>query len=329
MKVARSKILASVVLVGIGATLFVYRPWQSNLSNALHLYGNVDVREVQLAFRVAGRLATLHVDEGESVESGDTVATLDPEPAKESRAIAKASVVEAEAQLARVSAGARSEEIGQLRAAVEEARITFVNAERHADRQQQLFSSQNTSRMVLDDATSARGGAAARLAAAREVLHLAEAGPRDEDIVVAQAALRTSIARLNQAETTLDDTVLKAPSAGIVLTRAREPGAFVAAGQAVFAIALTDRSYVRAYVDEPRLERVAPGTAVTIETDSGSRYSGTVGFVSPRAEFTPKTVETPSLRTALVYRIRILVDASDDALRQGMPVTVLLGEEVQ
>jgi HlyD family secretion protein len=111
-----------------------------------------------------------------------------------------------------------------------------------------------------------------------------------------------------------------------VLTRVREPGSMVSAAAPVYTLSLRDPVYVRAYVGERQLGQVVPGTAVTVRSDSSDKtYQGQVGFVSPRAEFTPKSVETTELRTDLVYRLRIVVADPDDALRQGMPVTIQVG----
>jgi HlyD family secretion protein len=99
----------------------------------------------------------------------------------------------------------------------------------------------------------------------------------------------------------------------------------LALGQPVYALSLSDPVYVRAYVREPDLGKLAPGAVAWVTTDSSDkRYRGTIGFISPRAEFTPKSVETTDLRTDLVYRLRIVIDEADQGLRQGMPVTVTL-----
>ena len=107
-------------------------------------------------------------------------------------------------------------------------------------------------------------------------------------------------------------------------TRARERGAIVSPGETVFTLTLSSPVWVRTYVNETDLGRVQPDMPAYVTTDSAPKkfYTGHVGFISPTAEFTPKSVETRELRTDLVYRLRIVVDNPDGALRQGMPVTV-------
>lgn len=324
---SRSKLIAgSIGVLAAAALWFWLRPWSPDESTADLLYGNVDVREVQLAFRASGRLQSMLVEEGDAVSAGDSLATLERGPAEENLAIADAELARAEAQLNGVRAGARPQEVAQARAAVRDAQAAFDDAQRGAERQVQLLRTQSTSRTQADTAQALRDSAAARLASAEEALALTEAGARIEDINAAEAAVAVSRARRDQAVTAVGDTILKSPSSGIVLTRAREPGSMLANGQSVYVLALTDNVFVRAYADEKTLARVIPGTRVEIQTDSGGHYSGQVGFVSPSAEFTPKTVQTPELRTALVYRLRILVTDANEGLRQGMPVTIVLPE---
>ena len=138
-----------------------------------------------------------------------------------------------------------------------------------------------------------------------------------------------AVAVAAQAEQHLADAQLLAPADGVVLTRAVEPGAILAAGAPVFTVSLRTPVWARIYVSETDLGRIAPGRAVLLYTDArpDRPYHGQIGFVSPTAEFTPKNVETPDLRTALVYRARVVVADPDTALRQGMPVTVRLATE--
>jgi HlyD family secretion protein len=318
-----------VVIVLLGAGYLGLKRWDdSRDGGGLTLYGNVDIREVQLGFRVAGRLAEMKVEEGDRVATGDLLAVLDDRPMREALAVAEAGVSEAQANLDRANTGSRPQEIQQAEAMVAEAEAALENADKRLDRQRELFKEGLNSKRALDDAEAAEEQARARLRAIREALALAVEGFRAEDIAAAAAALAAAEARRDQAVTQLEDSRLYAPSDGVIQVRAREPGAMLNTGEPVYTQSLTDTVYIRAYVSEVHLGRVQPGARLLVSTDSSDRrYEGQVGFVSPRAEFTPKTVETPELRTDLVYRLRIVVRDPDESLRQGMPVTVLLTAE--
>ncbi|MEE4146607.1 MAG: secretion protein HlyD [Halieaceae bacterium] len=317
-------VLVLVLLLGAGYAAWTQLPGNGG-GGALVLYGNVDIREVQLGFRVGGRLERMNFEEGDAVAAGTVLATLDSAPMRDGLALAEARVAEAQARLAVLRTGSRPQEIEQARARVSEAAAALKNAEKEYERQRELTGKGLSSQGLLDNALAQRDAASARLTASREALALAVEGARAEDIAAAEAALAGARAQREQAATQLQDTELRAPSDGVVLTRVREPGAIVSAGMPVYTLSLTDTVYVRAYVDESRLGKVVPGATLTITTDTSDRhYTGQVGFVSPRAEFTPKSVETPELRTDLVYRLRIVVTDADDSLRQGMPVTITL-----
>ena len=322
----KRRIIAALVLVALaagGGYAWLSPQFAPAADAGLTLYGNVDIREVDLGFRVAGRLQAMHFEEGDAVAAGQLLAELDAQPLQEVLAVAEAGVLQAQAQLDRLNSGSRPQEVQQARARVAEAEAALENAELELARQQGLFDDGLNSRHALDAALARRDQSAARLRASQEALGLAVEGFRQEDIAAARAALAAALARRDQAKTQVQDAQLLAPSPGVILTRALEPGAILKVGSPVYTLSLTETLYVRAYVSEASLGRVVPGTAVRIRTDSTERaFSGQVGFVSPRAEFTPKTVETPELRTDLVYRLRIVVADPDPSLRQGMPVTV-------
>ncbi|WP_421353147.1 efflux RND transporter periplasmic adaptor subunit, partial [Aeromonas taiwanensis] len=193
-------------------------------------------------------------------------------------------------------------------------------------RQSALAATGAISRGQLDTARSQRDQTRAQVRAAREQLAQLETGYRPEEIAQSDAQLEGAKAALASAELALADAALTAPSDGILLTRAVETGSMVQAGATAFNLSLTTPVWVRAYVEEPWLGHFPSGARVQLTTDSrpDQPYQGVVGFVSPSAEFTPKSVETPDLRTHLVYRLRIVVQDPDPALRQGMPVTVRL-----
>ncbi|MCB2107721.1 MAG: secretion protein HlyD [Rhodobacteraceae bacterium] len=290
------------------------------------LYGNVDIRQVDLAFVVEGRIAEVAVDEGDRVTEGETVARLDDTPYRHAVAQADASLRQAAANLAKFETGNRAEDIVAARARLAEAKARLANAQSTLKRRQTLVKDDAVSRQALDDAERDVTVAAATVSSRQAELDLAEDGFRSEDIDGARAAMAMASAALDQAKYRLAQTEIQAPAAGTILTRAREPGAVVGGGAPVLTLALERPVWVRTYVAEPFLGRVVPGKTVDVTTDdpSGHIYKGTVGFVSPTAEFTPKAVETPELRTDLVYRVRIVVDEPDGGLRQGMPVTINL-----
>jgi len=290
----------------------------------LELYGNVDIRQVELGFRVPGRLLALFFEEGDRVAGGDLLARLDERTYLDDLRLAEAELARARAELAKLEAGTRPAEIAQAQALVAEREAAVDNSRREYERQAQLVERNVVSRGAFDQANAAHDEARARLTSAQRALDLALEGFRKEDIEAARAMVDAARARLAVARTAVADTELAAPAAGVVLARVREPGAIVAAGEPVLTLSLERPVWVRAYVGEPDLGLVHPGQAARVVTDSrpDAPYSGTIGFISPVAEFTPKSVETPELRTDLVYRLRVVVEDADEGLRRGMPVTV-------
>ena len=322
---AKKRILVIIVIAALAAV--GYTIWKQVVekenANTLTLYGNVDIREVELAFRVGGRLESMRYDEGDSVDAGEVVAELDAQPYREALTVAEARVAQASAQVDKFKAGTRPQDIARALAGVNQAQAAYTNAENDYKRVSGLLETGASSVKARDAAQARRDEAKAGLDSAREALALAQEGFRSEDIAAAEADLAAAKAQQAIAETNFEDTRLVAPSNGTLISRLREPGAMLGAGMPVYSLSLRDPVYIRAYVDEPHLGRLAPGAHVTVTTDSSDKvYDGTIGFISPRAEFTPRSVETTELRTDLVYRLRIIIDQADEGLRQGMPVTV-------
>lgn len=294
-------------------------------SGQLVLNGSVDIRQVDLAFRVEGRLNTLLVEEGDRVATGQVVAVMDKGYLQDAVTIAQARVAASQANLDKLEAGNRPQEIGQAKAEVARAEAAFANAKATFERRSGLPIDSTISRQTLDNVRADMRQAEAQLNRARQALSLQEKGFRLEDIAVARAQVQAEQGTLDLMRRRLGDAELVAPASGQIMTRVREPGSMVLPGATVLTLALTQPMQVRTWVAEPALGRVVPGTRAEIVTDGAAKlYHGQVGFVSPVAEFTPKSVETPELRTSLVYRVRVIVSDPDDGLRQGMPVTVRL-----
>jgi len=200
----------------------------------------------------------------------------------------------------------------------------LANAERRFKRETEMKGTGASPVMVYEDALDQRDNAVAELRVAQASLALLETGFRVEEIAQVRAEAAAGEASLARARLQVEDCVLIAPSDGVVLTRAVEPGTILNPGNTVYSVTITDPVWIRAYAGEPDLGYLRPGQRVKVYTDTfpDKPYTGQVGFISATAEFTPKTVETRELRTSLVYRFRVMVDDPDGGLRQGMPVTV-------
>ncbi len=321
----RVRALAVAALAAAAGAGFLWQKVDRN-GGDLVLYGNVDVRQVALAFDVAGPVAEMLVEEGEPVREGQTLAHLDATPYRHTVAVAEARLAQRRAELAKLEAGFRHQDIERARAELDAAKADRANALSTFERRQKLVANSDVSRQAFDDARRSLAAARARARERKEALNLVVEGYRTEDVDAASAAVRAAQAALEIERYRLGRTRLVAPTVGTVLIRHREPGAVVRADTPIYTVALADPVWVRGFVPETALGLVHPGMAAAIMTDTrpDRPYEGWVGFISPTAEFTPKTVETPELRTALVYRLRIYVRNPDNGLRQGMPVTVRL-----
>jgi len=309
----------------------VYGPpsFFARTSTALSLQGNVEVRQVNLGFKVAGRIEKLAVDEGAAVKAGQTLASLEKVYFEDALAQARALRDQAAANYAKMKAGNRPEDIAQAEATLVLNQATLLDATQNLDRAQSLLNTASGTIKSYDDALATQRAAKARVNVASHALDLMNAGFRVEDVEAGHALLAQQDATVKVAERALADADLISPSDGVIESRAREVGSIVAAGEAVFVESLTRPVWIRTYVSEPDLPRLHPNMEVTVRTDDPKvpAMKGKVGFISTEAEFTPKTVETRELRTALVYRVRVVVADPGDALRQGMPVSVEIANQ--
>ncbi|PZN76780.1 MAG: hypothetical protein DM484_15960 [Candidatus Methylumidiphilus alinenensis] len=296
-------------------------------ANELVLFGNMDLREVALAFNNSERIVEVLAQEGERVKKGQVLARLDT-----SRLLPQVNKAEAEVEaqkqvVERFHHGSRPEEIAQARANVDAAEADAAYSEFQFHRLDSLSkdsSGRAVSRQDFDNAHFALNGTRARLKALQKALELLVIGPRQEDIKQAEWQLQTNTAQLELLRRQLADADLLAPSDAVVRTRIMEPGEMASPQKPVFSLAIIDPKWVRAYVSETDLGKLHSGMRVSITVDSfeNRRFDGWVGFISPVAEFTPKSVETVELRPSLVYEVRAFVSDEKDELKLGMPATV-------
>ncbi|HEX4129850.1 MAG TPA: efflux RND transporter periplasmic adaptor subunit [Pirellulales bacterium] len=325
------------LLVGLllAAVLIAVASWwwehERRNSPELELFGNVDLRQVALAFNNNERIAAVLVQEGDRVHKGQVLARLDvgrlePQVAQaEAQAAAQRQVVD------KLHHGSRPEEIAQSQANVESAQADAANALRQYDRLRDLATrskGEAVSQQDVDNAKAALTVAEAKLAVNQKALDLMVAGPRKEDVAEGEARLKAAEAQAAFLRRELADAQLFAPVDATVRTRLMEPGEMASPQRPVFSLAVTDPKWVRAYVSEPDLGLVHPGMKAEVKVDSfpDRRFEGWVGFISPVAEFTPKAIQTEELRTSLVYEVRVFVTDPSDDLRLGMPATVYLAK---
>ncbi|HTN93654.1 MAG TPA: efflux RND transporter periplasmic adaptor subunit [Gallionella sp.] len=319
-------LIAAVVLGASGAAVWRFGNHGEAGNNKLTLYGNVDIRQVQLAFNGSERIASMKVREGEQVKKGQLLATLDTVRLAGNVDLQQAQLASQRQVVARLEAGSRPEEISKAQADVEAARIDAENAESNYQRMKKLAEQHFVSAQQADDARAKSDAAKARYASLQETLKLVQQGPRKEDIAAARAMLKADQAALDVARKALADASLYAPESGIIQERILEPGDMASPQRPVYTLALTDPIWVRAYVQESDLGKLQPGMRAEVSTDSfpGKKYRAWVGYISPSAEFTPKAVETTEVRSSLVYQVRIFVCDSQGELRLGMPATVTI-----
>ncbi|MGE5060969.1 MAG: efflux RND transporter periplasmic adaptor subunit [Betaproteobacteria bacterium] len=298
----------------------------------LVLYGNIDLRQVQLAFNNSERLAAVLVQEGDHVRKGQVLARLDISRLEPQVAQVAAQAAAQLQVVTRLRNGSRPEEIAQARANVESAKADLVNAQRQYERYKNAAEASAGRAVRQQDVDAAKASldvAVAKLAVNQKSLDLAVLGPRKEDIAENEARLRATQAQVALLRQQLADSELVAPADAVVRTRIMEPGEMATPQNAVFSLAIIDPKWVRAYISEPDLGKIRPGMVAAIEVDAfpKRRFDGWIGFISPVAEFTPKSVQTEELRTSLVYEVRVFVKDPADELRLGMPASVLLPAE--
>jgi HlyD family secretion protein len=317
-------LLVIVVLGGAGIFYWQRTHQQEPPATTLTLYGNVDIRQVQLAFNGSDRIDSMLVREGEAVRKGQLLATLDTTRLQQNVALLEAQLTAQQQVVVRLKAGNRPEEIRKARADADAARIGAQNAEKTYHRLEDLVARQFVAKQQADDAKAAADAAQAKYVSARATSRLEAQGARVEDIAAAEATLKANEAALALARKQLADTSLYAPADGIIQDRILEPGDMASPQLAVYTLALTDPIWVRAYVQGSDMGKIHNGMRAEVTTDSypGKRYRAWLGYISPSAEFTPKSVETTEVRSNLVYQVRVFVCNPQNELRLGMPATV-------
>jgi HlyD family secretion protein len=317
-------IIAIIALAAVAALIVSRR--SSAVKGEIKVSGTVEATSVELSFKVGGRLSRRLVDEGMQVTAGQTVALLEDDELKEERSARSADEKAVRAALADLEAGSRREEIAQGQAALIRMKADAEKLSRDAQRAESLFTREVIPRQELDAARAGRDASVAAVREAEQRLKLLKAGPRPDAVRQAKARVDASAAGLSLAETRLGQAVLTAPMAGLVLAKHAEPGEMLAPGAPVVTIARMDEVWLRGYIPESEVGRVAIGQRARVSADAwpGRVLEGRVSFISAEAEFTPKNVQTEKERVKLVYRIKITLPNPKGELKPGMPVDAVI-----
>lgn len=305
--------------------------WRHHTTNdgSLVLYGNVDIRQVSLAFNATDRIVELTAHEGDRVRAGQVLGRVDTRTLSLRAQQARAQIAGQEQVVLRLQSGSRPQEIEEARSRARAAQADADLAQQNLARLRstaEATEGRGVAKSDLDAATARVRAKQAELDAARKAADLIAAGPRREDVREAQARLAAGRAELALMEHQLEDAELRAPVDAVVRSRLLEPGDMASPQRPVYTLAILKPKWVRAYVPEPDLPRIHAGQAarVRVDGDPAVEVPGRVGYISSVAEFTPKTVQTEELRTSLVYEVRVNVDDPQDRLRLGMPATVTI-----
>ena len=292
----------------------------------IHASGHIEATEIRLAAKVGGRLLEAPLEEGDTVTAGEIVARLETIDAEHQLAQARAKVEAADAQLRLLLAGTRAEDLRRAEDQMAQAQAELDAARRDHDRLSGLADRGSATEKSRDDAATRKEIAERAVAAARAELDKLVAGPRRQEIEAARAQRASAEAALAAVEQQITDATVLAPTGGVVTTRVAEPGEILPPGATISVLTDLARPWLTVWIDEPSLSRVILGQQVTVLVDGSDRtFEGTVSFISPVAEFTPKNVQTPDERAKLVFRVKVQLANPDGLFKPGMPADAYFG----
>jgi HlyD family secretion protein len=315
-------IIVVLIAAAIGGVIYYFVTQDKEMGDpVIKVSGNIETTEVDVGFKVAGRIVSLSVQEGDWVEKGKTIAKLDDEDLHQRLELARATLRSAQAQLKKLLAGARPEELRQAEAVLNQAQSDLANKQAQYERMKALFEKHVIPKESMDNAETGYKIAKASLQNATEGYQLVKEGPRKEDIENARAQVEQATASLKLAETQFTYTVLQAPISGVVLVKSSEIGEVVNPGTSILTLADIENIWLKAYIPETELAKVKWGQEVIVTTDLRPEkiYKGRISFISSQAEFTPKQIQTEKERVTLVYRIKVDIPNPDRELKPGMP----------
>jgi len=311
-----------IVLCAVGGAVYYF--WLSakpQITNTLKLSGNIETHESLVGFQVQGRIADLPIEEGQWVEQGALLAKLDTRDYEQQVSIDEAALKLQRSQLDLGLAGTRRQELAAAEQVLLDAKADLAQKQLDFQRADTLYRQQVGPQQTRDQAETNLKRAQATVDRAQQQYDEAVEGTRREQIAIQRAGVAQAEQKLRLSRINLQYATLRAPKSGVVLVRQAELGEVVAPNTPVVTLGDLDNVWLRAYVSETDLGRIRWGQPAVIRTDTypGKTYAGRISFISSKAEFTPKSVQTYQERVTLVYRIKIDVDNPHHELKPGMP----------
>jgi HlyD family secretion protein len=313
--------LAILVIAAVVAGFFYFKNHRTQDLNRIRVSGNIEITDIEVGFKIPGRVEERPVSEGQMIKAGQVVARLDDKDLKLEIAQRQAQVATAQSVLTELTAGSRPEEIAQAEAALQSAQADGDRARLEFQRQKRLYEREVISTREFDLAKTGFEASEARIREAKEFSILVRKGPRQEKIDQARANLDQAKQALGLAQTRFQYATLLSPISGMVLSENVEPGEYVSPGTPIISMGDVSQLYLRAYINETDLGRVKVGQKVRVTTDTfpGKPYEGKISFIAPQSEFTPKNIQTQKERVKLVYRIKVEIPNPNMELKPGMP----------
>ncbi|NLD06075.1 MAG: HlyD family efflux transporter periplasmic adaptor subunit [Synergistaceae bacterium] len=329
-----NKKMIPVIIVALAALFAIYTIFLKSDGedpNRIFASGTIETTDADMSFMANGFLKNRKVNEGDTVHRGDLIAELDKREAEARLRQSAAAVETARSRLKDLSSGYRSQEIAEAEAQTAQFRSSWNNLKDEAERSEKLFSGGAISRQRLDRDITAAEVAGSQLTAAKKKVELLRSGFRENSIDASANQLKEAEASMEAAKVIVSNHVLISPMDGVVSKVYSEPGEMIVMGKPVLTLTSLNRPRVKVYIPEYRIGRIMLGQKADITVDSfpDKKYPATVTFISPEAEFTPKTVQTAEERVKLVFAVEVTAETTEGHLKPGMPadVTIDLSDE--
>ncbi len=318
------KFIFLIVLIFALIFIYIFFKDKEDENSLLVLSGNIEVKEVNVAFELSGRIKELNKKEGDKVEEMEVLGKIDGEKIEKELELQSEILEEAKIKLQELKKGSREQEIKEWEANLKAAEVEMEKAKKDFQRADFLYKNGAISVAIYEEFKKIMELSEANYQKVREKLDLIKEGPREEEIKRQEKKIKQIEANIKIIEDNLRDTILYSPINGVVLQKYTEEGEIANPSHPVYTIGKIDEPYVKVYIKEDKLGLIKIGQEAEVFSDTypDKSYSGKITYISSEAEFTPKNIQTKEERTKLVFEVKVDVKNEKEELKPGMPVDV-------